>query len=43
MLDERTLNFYRFADNGLQPQLTWVDSVTNMATGWFHSLSLIHI
>jgi hypothetical protein len=37
--DERTLNFYRFVDNALQPQLTWVDSAANRATGWFHGFS----
>ncbi|HAP31614.1 MAG TPA: hypothetical protein DCQ14_00955 [Firmicutes bacterium] len=37
--DERVLNFYRFADNALQPQLTWVDSGANRATGWFHGFS----
>lgn len=37
--DERMLNFYRFVDNTLQPQLTWVDSGANRATGWFHAFS----
>ncbi|MEW5921585.1 MAG: S-layer homology domain-containing protein [Bacillota bacterium] len=37
--DERTLNFYRHVNNTLQPQLTWVDSAANRATGWFHSFS----